>query len=68
MSAARDGRKEHPPTSQDSGARRGQGISLEAVLVPVDSGKQDRAVDALRLLAVWAVRAARAHTPDLDST
>jgi hypothetical protein len=68
MSTASDGRKEHPPTSQDSGGRRGEGISLEAVLLPADSGKRDPAVDALRLLALWAARAARDHRPDSDST
>jgi len=35
---------------------------LEAQLVPTTASQQARATDALRLLAVWAVRAARAHT------
>jgi len=59
-------------TRPDAKAKRLQaahGISLEVVLVARTESQQSGFDDALRLLAVWAVRAARGQTearnPDL---
>ena len=41
-------------------------ISLEVVLVARTESQQQALHDALRLLAVWAVRAARTHTAESD--
>ena len=67
MSAARDYRKTQPQANPDSGVLEGQSISLEAVSVPPGHEQQDRIPAALRLLATWAVRAARPQDPHDDT-
>jgi len=62
MSAARDGCHRRSRTSHDDGVRKPQGIALEVAVVPSTRQEEDRVADALRLLATWAVRAARGHT------
>jgi len=49
-------------------AARSRGIELEAMAVPTTGSQQQAIHDALRLLAVWAVRAARARVGASDST
>ena len=45
-----------------------QSFQLVPVLTPATGPRREVIQDALRLLATWAVRAARARTPGSDST
>jgi len=58
--------KKGSESGRDDHAPRPPGIALEAVLVPLGPDQRDRGTDALRLLAGWAVRAARARALESD--
>ena len=52
----------HCHRSRSDGAGEPQRLALEAALIPAARSPQPAIHDALRLLAVWALRAARGHT------
>jgi hypothetical protein len=55
--------KRHPASRN-----AGKDFTLEAEVLPATGLRQHALNDALRLLATWAVRAARAHAAKADST
>jgi hypothetical protein len=56
--------KKGSESGRDDHAPRPPGIALEAVCSPPGQEHQARLADALRLLASWAVRAARAQVAE----
>ena len=61
-------RPECPGGQREPVAERARAFELHAAQTPAGGIRQEVMQDALRLLATWAVRAARARTPGSDST
>jgi len=66
MGTARDRTQERSQSWHDDRAQGPKGLALETVFVPPTRQGRDRLADALRLLAAWALRAARAGALESD--